>query len=166
MKSILTGIIILMVFFTGAKGQAADTIKKPRFAIGISQFITGSGFAPGTEFIITVIPDNIKNLSLGFYFDTQRKRIAGITIHQEMTLRKFASNKIITPYAYFNLIYRRTKIREVQADNNTIGDFGMYKSIEHHLGIGLRVRIVKDFYIKSSLGYGLHPGFNKKNLIS
>ena len=162
MKRISAGIIILIIVIAGVKGQTADTVKKARYGLEISQFITESGFATGMEIIITVFPDNIKNLSLGLYFCPERKKITGVTIHQEMTLKKYSCNKKVTPYAFFNLIYRRSRIKEVLADKNKSGDYGMYKSIEHHLGIGLRIRIVNDLYIKSALGYGLYLGSIKK----
>jgi hypothetical protein len=162
MKTSLAAIIILMMILTGVKGQTSDTIKKARYGLEISQFITGSGFASGTELIVTVVPDKIKNLSFGLYFCPERKKITGVTIHQEMTLKKFTSYKKITPYAFFNLIYRRSKVREVLADKNAVGEYGMYKSIEHHLGIGLRIRILDDLYFKGSLGYGLYLGSIKK----
>ena len=162
MKSTLTGLIILLIVITGVKAQTADTMKRSRYGIEISQFITGSGFASGTEIIITVSQNNMKNLSLGLYFCPERKNITGITIHQEMTLNRFSAHTRVTPYAFFNLIYRRSKIREEQVDKNVLGEYGLYKSIEHHLGIGLRIRIAEDLYIKSALGYGLYLGSIKK----
>jgi hypothetical protein len=162
MKRILAGIISLMIIITGVKGQATDTVKRARYGIEISQFITGSGFATGTEVIVTVVPDKIKNLSFGLYYCPERNKITGFTIQQEMTLKKFTSNKRVTPYAFFNLIYRRSRIREVLADKNEQGEYGMYKSIEHHIGIGLRIRILDDLYFKSAAGYGLYLGSIKK----
>lgn len=162
MKRIIAGIIILMILISGVYGQTEDTLKKARYGLELSQFITESGFASGTEIIVTVIPDNIKNLSFGLYFCPERKKITGVTIHQEMTLKKFSSNKKVMPYAFFNLIYRRSRIKEVPVDENDSGGYGMYKSIEHHVGIGLRIRIVDDLYIKGALGYGLYLGSIKK----
>jgi hypothetical protein len=162
MKRNFTVLVILAVLFTGVNGQTEDTLKRTRYGVEISQFITGSGFMSGTEFIVTVFPDNIKNLSFGLYYCPERKKITGITIHQEMTLKKFSSGNYVTPYAFFNLIYRRSRIREVLPDKNELGEYAMYKSIEHHLGIGLRIRIVNNLNFKFALGYGLYLGSIKK----
>jgi hypothetical protein len=161
MKSISAGIFILAVSLAGVKGQTADTAARSKYGLELSQFITESGFAPGTEVIVTVFPDNIKNLSFGLYFCPERKKITGVTIHQEMTLKKFACDKRVTPYAFFNLIYRRTKIRD-NADKGDTGEFGMYKSIEHHLGVGVRIKIANDLYFKGAVGYGLYLGSIKR----
>ena len=151
-----------MTTVIGVYAQTSDTLLRTRYGLELSQFITGSGFASGTEIFITVIPDNKKNLSLGLYFSPEQKKITGITVHHEITLSRYAKHKRIVPYAFYNLIYRITKTREVLADKSLEGDYAIYKSFEHHLGIGIRINLAKDLCFKSVLGYGLYLGSIEK----
>ena len=162
MKSLLIGIINSMMIIMGVHGQTSDTLNRTRYGLELSQFITGSGFASGTEIYITVIPDHKKNISLGLYFCPELKKITGITVHHEMALRRYSSHQMVVPYAFYNMIYRITKIREVSADKNLEGDNAIYKSLEHHLGIGIRISLAKDLYFKSALGYGVYLGSIKR----
>jgi len=158
MKGLLTGTIISMLIITGVSGQTSDTLERTRYGVELNQFITGSGFASGTEIYITAIPDHKKSISLGLYFCTEQKRITGITIHHERALTRYPNNKMVVPYAFYNMIYRRTRTREVLADKNLGDNYVTYKSIEHHLGIGIRICMVKDLYFNSSIGYGVYLG--------
>jgi hypothetical protein len=162
MKSILIGTIISMTLIIGVYGQKADMLSRTRYGIELSQFITGSGFASGTELYITVIPDHMKNISLGLYFCPELKRLTGITIHHERALSRNANHQKVVPFAFYNMIYRITKTREVSADNNFEGDNVVYKSLEHHLGVGIRIGLAKDLCFKSAVGYGVYLGSIKK----
>jgi hypothetical protein len=162
MKSLLIGTIISMATVIGVYAQTSDTLSRTRYGLELSQFITGSGFASGTEIFITVIPNNKKNISLGLYFCPELEKITGITVHHEMTLGRYNSHKRVVPYAFYNMIYRMTKTREVTADKSLEGDYAIYKSLEHHLGIGIRISPAKDLYIKSALGYGVYLGSIKR----
>ena len=154
--------IISIVMITGILGQTTDTLKKTRYGIELSQFITGSGFASGTEVYVTVIPDQKKNLSLGLYFCPEAKKITGFSLHHEMSLLRRSGEKSVAPYAFYNMIYRITKTRELMSDINPEAGYGTYKSIEHHLGVGVRITLAKDLYLKSAVGYGVYLGSIKK----
>ena len=162
MKSLLAGAIISIFFFTGALCQIPDTLIRTRYGIELNQFITGSGFASGTELYVTVIPDHRKNISLGLYFCSEQKKITGLTIHYERALRKYTDHQKVFPYAFYNMIYRFTKTREVLIDKNKEADMVLYKSLEHHLGLGIRISPVKDLYFNVALGYGVYLGSIKK----
>jgi hypothetical protein len=162
MKTLLTVTLVSMMIISGIYGQTSGTLHRTRYGLELNQFITGSGFASGTEIYFTVIPDHKKNISLGLYFCPELKRITGITIHHERVIGKYAIHKMIVPYAFYNLIYRRTRSKEVLA-NKDFGDYYVtYKSIEHHLGIGIRISMAKNVYFNSSLGYGVYLGSIKK----
>lgn len=162
MKTLLSIAFISMTIVTGIYSQTNDTIKRTRYGIEISQFITGSGFASGTEVYITVIPNNKKNISLGLYFCPEAKRLTGVTLHHEISLLRNSNHKKVFPYAFYNMIYRITRTRVELAENNYEMDYVRYKSFEHHIGIGVQIAMAKDISFKSALGYGVYLGSIKK----
>ena len=162
MKTFLIWTIISMMISTGLQGQISDSLKRTRYGLELNQFITGSGFASGTELYITVIPDYKKNISLGLYFCNEQKKITGITIHHERSLCRYDRHRIVAPYAFYNMIYRITKTREASANKDFRDNYVTYKSMEHHIGIGIRISLAKDFYFNSALGYGVYLGSIKK----
>jgi hypothetical protein len=161
-KSILIGTIISMTTIAGVYTQTSDTLNRTRYGLELSQFITGSGFASGTEIFITVIHNNKKNISLGLYFCPEFKKITGITVHHEMTLGRCTCRKRIVPYAFYNMIYRFTRTRVAMPNQENEWSYGLYKSLEHHLGMGLNVKIAKALQVKGALGYGVYFGSIKK----
>ncbi|MBN1185704.1 MAG: hypothetical protein JXB49_25710 [Bacteroidales bacterium] len=163
MKRLFTEFMILVLISIGVQGQTPDTLKKTRYGVELNQFITGSGFATGTEIYITVIPDHKKNISLGLYFCPDAKRITGITVHHEMALLRNSAQRKIVPYAFYNMIYRFTRVKEANADSSLKVGYATYKSLEHHLGIGIRINLIKDVYLNSALGYGVYLGSIKKH---
>jgi|WetSurMetagenome_2_1015567.scaffolds.fasta_scaffold13715_5 hypothetical protein len=160
--------IILLLIAEAAgvvNGQQIDTLKKTRYAVEISQFKTGSGFSSSTEFYFTVIPDSRKNLSLGFFYSHEQKKICGVTLHHEIALSHRASKQTITPFFFYNLVYRFTHT-SVQASDQTVeSQAGLYKSMEHHIGLGLNARMLKSMYIKGAVGYGVYFGSIKKPVV-
>jgi hypothetical protein len=162
MKRLIIGTMLSVMMIIGVCGQTTDTLNRTRYGIEISQFITGSGFASGTEIYVTVIPDHKKNISLGFYFCTEQKKITGISVHHERSLLRYASYRRVVPYAFYNMIYRFTKIEEVSTTKDPEATTALYKSMEHHLGIGIRINLVKNLCFKSALGYGVYLGSIKK----
>jgi hypothetical protein len=162
MKRLIIGTMISVMIIIETNGQTSYNQSRTRYGLELSQFITGSGFASGTEIYITVVPDHKKNISLGLYFCPEQKKITGITIHHERTLRRYADHQKVVPYAFYNMIYRITKTREVLADKSLEGPNATYKSLEHHLGLGIRIVLAKDLCFKSALGYGVYLGSIKK----
>jgi hypothetical protein len=152
------------VFANTLNAQNLDNKEKTHYGIELTQFVTGSGFSSGTEAYFIVIPDNKKQISLGIYYDTEYKKITGISVHHERTLMRIQQNKVpfITPYAYYDLIYRKNTIHEVFSDKEKTGDLVTYTSMEHHLGVGARFRLGAGFSLKTEAGYGLYLGSIKK----
>jgi hypothetical protein len=65
---------------------------------------------------------------------------------------------MLEPYFFYNFIYRRTIITEPKISDNYMVAVGTYKSMEHHVGIGLRATIIKSVYLTTELGYGIYLG--------
>lgn len=147
---------------TGVHGQTSDTLRKTRYGVELSQFITGSGFASGSEIYVTVLPDNRKSLSFGLFFCTEQKKISGVTMHHEMALVRYSMEKRVVPFAFYNMIYRftRTGVNKPGEDGGI--EYGLYKSLEHHLGLGLNAGIIKNLHIKVAVGYGVYLGSIEK----
>jgi hypothetical protein len=137
---------------------------KTRYGIEINQFITGSGFGSGTEAYLTVAPDHRKLLGMGVYYSPENKKITGLTVHHERSLIRFDERNIpvILPYAFYNLIYRKTNIPEVKENQDQGGERVTYTSMEHHVGFGLRFNVWACIQIKTEAGYGIYLGSIKK----
>ncbi len=154
----------IAVFSNILNAQKPENSRKTKYGIELTQFITGSGFNSGTEAYFVVIPDAKKQISLGIYYCSEYKKITGISVHHERTLIRISRNKIplITPYAYYDLIYRKNTIPEVFQDKEKSGDLVTYTSMEHHLGAGLRFKLGTGFSLKTEAGYGVYLGSIKK----
>jgi hypothetical protein len=144
--------------------QEPDNKKKTQYGIELTQFITGSGFSSGTEAYFIVIPDNKKQISLGIYYCSEYKKITGISVHHERTLIRMQPGKThaVTPYAFYDLIYRKNTIHEVFSEKEKIGDLVTYTSMEHHLGVGARFKLGGGLSLKTEAGYGVYLGSIKK----
>lgn len=153
-----------VVFSNTLNAQNPENKEKTHYGIELTQFITGSGFRSGTEAYFVVIPDNKKQISLGIYYCSEYKKITGISVHHERTLIRIKHNKIpvVTPYAFYNLIYRKNTIHEVFLDKEKTGDLVTYTSMEHHLGAGARFNIGGGISMKTEAGYGVYLGSIKK----
>jgi hypothetical protein len=152
-----TSILIVIVLITTAlfsNAQEADTLKNTSYGLEVSQFITGSGFASGTEIYLTMLHDK-KTLSLGLFYCPDQKKISGITLHHEVALVRNPSQRIAVPYAFYNMIYRFTHTEMAVPEEKYDG---LYKSFEHHFGIGLNVGISRHLQVKCGLGYGVYFG--------
>lgn len=146
------------------KCQNNDTTSKTRYGLELSQFLSQSGFAPGTELSVIVLPDRIKNLSLGINFCPESKKFTGIIIHHERTLMRNTFKTNMDVYAFYNMVYRVTKTQIFENEEDTTGEYHTFKSIEHYVGIGLNITIAKDLYFKSAIGYGGYLGSIEKSM--
>ena len=138
----------------------ADTLRRTRYGIEVNHFITGSGFSMGTEVLVSVI-EGKRNLNVGFFYCSEAKRITGIIAHHEVSLVRNPARSRFQPYAFYNGIYRISKISRTP-DTYNVKDFGIYKTFEHHLGIGLRAGLTRNMYFSGALGYGVYFGSIKK----
>lgn len=164
MNRIIFLAISAVVFSNPLDAQDLENKEKTHYGIEVTQFVTGSGFSSGTEAYFIVIPDNKKQISLGIYYCSEYKKITGISVHHERTLMRIKHDKIplVTPYAYYDLIYRKNTISEVFQDKEKAGDLVTYTSMEHHLGIGARFKLGAGFFIKTEAGYGVYLGSIKR----
>jgi hypothetical protein len=156
MKKLLLFVLLVSSIATMSYSQP----KARKYGIELNQFMVGSGFGTGTELQVFAADEKGKRLSLGLYYDHQYGKIGGLSVSFLKMLR--SNNKpnipILEPYAFYNFIYRKTTIVESSISENYIVSIGTYKSMEHHLGLGLRTNITKHLYIKGELGYGLYLG--------
>ena len=137
-----------------------DTLKRTRYGVEVNHFVTGSGFSMGTEILVSVI-DGRRNLNAGFFYCSEVRRITGIIAHHEVSLVRNPAQSRFQPYAFYNCIYRITRVSRVPDEFNH-KDFGIYKTFEHHLGIGIRAEFTEDLYLSVALGYGVYFGSVKK----
>jgi hypothetical protein len=163
MKRLYFLAITVVVLTNTLDAQEPEKKDKTHYGIELTQFITGSGFSSGTEAYFIVIPDNKKQISLGIYYCSEYKKITGISVHHERTLMRINGRiPVVTPYAYYDLIYRKNTIHEVFSEKDKIGDLVTYTSMEHHLGVGARFRLGAGFSLKTEAGYGVYLGSIKK----
>jgi hypothetical protein len=158
-------ILLILTITARAISQTFDTVKT-RYGIEVNQFVTGSGFGSSTEFHLIIISNYKKNLSLGLYFSPGEKKITGITLNHELALTRIIKSRKAVPYAFYHMIYKFTRIKETQEGKGTEIVSGLYKSFEHHIGLGVRINMLKSIYFNSSLGYGDSSGQLKNNQIS
>jgi hypothetical protein len=131
-----------------------------KFGFEANQFIVESGFGSSTELQVYYLTETGKRLALGLYYDSKLNKLGGISVSiiKMLVKQKKSGTRAIEPYLFYNLIYHRTTITEpIQSENFNVA-VGTYKSIEHHIGAGLRLNIIRDFYLKSEMGYGLYLG--------
>jgi hypothetical protein len=154
----------VVVFSNTLNAQDPKNRQKTHYGIELTQFVTGSGFSSGTEAYFIVVPDNKKQISLGVYYCSEYKKIIGISVHHERTLIKINHNKVplVTPYAFYDFIYRKNTIAEVFQDKEKKGDLVTYASMEHHLGVGARFKLGAGFSLNTEAGYGVYLGSIKK----
>jgi hypothetical protein len=156
MKKLLLFVLLASSIAGISNGQ--PTARK--YGIELNQFVVGSGFGTSSELQLFVADEKGKKLSVGLYYDHQYGNIGGLSVSFLKMLR--SNNRpnipVLEPYAFYNFIYRKTTIVESSISENFNVAIGTYKSMEHHLGMGLRTNISKHLYIKGELGYGIYLG--------
>ncbi|HLO57299.1 MAG TPA: hypothetical protein VK179_01020 [Bacteroidales bacterium] len=153
-------LILVLFAVTGVYAQVPDSVKKTVYGVEVNQTVTGSGFASGTELLLSM-SEKGRNLAIGFYFCSEAKRFTGVIVHHEVALVRFPQEKRLVPFAFYHCIYRITKVGKSGSDS-LINSFGTYKSFEHHLGAGIHARITNGIYLTAAVGYGLYLGSIKK----
>ena len=140
------------------------------YGLEINQFSTGSGFKNGFEASAFVIEGNKRSLELGIYFDSETQKVTGFSIHHKYT---FLKNKIertlnVEPYFFYNFIYRVTSMNAPLAGNADIAKIlgyegtTSYTSMEHHIGIGFKVKLFNSMYLHADAGFGRYLGSIKR----
>jgi hypothetical protein len=153
-------LLISLFAFNCLKAQEIDTLKKVRYAVEVSGFKSGSGFMPGTAIFFTYKPQYNRSISLGFFYCYEQKKISGISVRHEIALTSSERQKL-TPYLFYNMLYRFTRT-SIENEQPTESTYGLYKSMEHHIGLGLNAKISKNIDLKTAMGYGVYFGSIKK----
>ncbi len=164
MKTVTLIVILTFFLLSGMEAQQYKSPVKTKYAVELNQFITESGFASGSELYVTVMPDHRRTLSFGVYFCPEQGRFSGVTAHHEVALMRRPESRTAVPYLFYNMIYRFTRTGDKTPDDARDVQYGLYKSMEHHIGVGLNVKIAKDFYLKTAAGYGVYFGSIMKPL--
>lgn len=156
MKKLL--IILFQIYFILIYAEAQSGAI--RYGVEANQFIVGSGFGTSTELQAFIFDRDGRRLSVGVYFDSKLNRIGGFSIS---TLRILGFNKreytpFLQPYLFYNLIFHKTTITSYEISDTYRVVPGTYKSIEHHAGIGIRLNIIPNLYLKGEIGYGVYLG--------
>lgn len=164
MRRLIITTAALLTLLINVQGAQYDTLRNTSYGIELNQFITGSGYSSGTELLFSAT-EGRRNLNFGFYYCSEARRITGIIANHEIALLKIHNRRIFRPYAFYNGIARITKLEYDGTSTGDISHTGIYKTFEHHLGIGLRVHVTKVIYFSGSTGYGIYFGSMKKPLI-
>lgn len=159
-RGVITFIILLLVGHTFCQKQD----DKVKCEVEVNQFITGSGFATGTELYFKLLDNEFhRTVAFGLFYDIEYCKITGVSIHHEVALcRKNLEDGIIKPYVFYNFIYRKTTIPEIGPDLESNGDLATYTSLEHHFGAGVKLKLSKKIYMNFDFGYGVYLGSIKK----
>jgi hypothetical protein len=153
---------LINVFFSFTFGQSQE--EKSRFIVELNEFVTNSGFKSSTELCIKANVNNKKTFALGIFFCPEIKKIGGISFHHEIFIfrNKVILNDLIEPHIFYNFIYEKISIPEVLANSRIKGNLTVYTSMEHHVGVGIKINIFKSLYATSEIGFGTYLGSIKK----
>ncbi len=153
-------IILLTVQLLALAGVAFPQQVDRHIGIEANQFVLQSGFGTSTELQLFISDEMGRRLSIGTYFDSKLNNIGGISVGFYKLLGKNTktSNTPLKPYIFYNFIFHKTIIDKPLTGKDYYVAAGKYKSMEHHLGLGLKINISKNIYFKSEAGYGIYLG--------
>ncbi len=153
-------IILLTVQLLALASIAFSQQGKRHFGIEANQFILQSGFGTSTELQIYVSDESGRRLSIGTYFDSKLNNIGGISVgfYKMLSRNEKYNSKKFTYYIFYNFIYHKTIIDRPLTGKDYYIATGKYKSMEHHVGLGIKLNINKNIYFKSEAGYGIYLG--------
>ena len=154
-----------MVFTTKAEDRRSGY--QLNYGLEINQFSTGSGFKSGFEASAYVIEGNRRSLQLGLYFDSESNKVTGFSVQHKYVIIKNKKEKSVNvePYFFYNFIYRSTQMNQPltpNADLAALMGATNYTSMEHHIGIGFKVKILNSIFLHADTGYGRYLGSIKK----
>jgi hypothetical protein len=156
MKKILTLTILAASMTALSFAQPAER----KYGVELNQFALGSGFGTSSELRINVTDEKGRTLGLGVFYDYRYNNIGGISAGFSKTLRPVSRRKqhVLEPYCFYNFIYRKTIITESRISETYTVNIGTYKSMEHHIGLGLKTNVSQRFFINAEAGYGIYLG--------
>lgn len=129
------------------------------FNVTLDHFITGSGFTLNTEVNVRIEADQKRNLAFGVLYDHEYNRMLGASIQYEAMVFQNASREIhIKPHLFYNFIYRKITIPELGSNLTYSGNPATYTSLEHHIGIGIRKKLLKSLFMDLDCGFGVYLG--------
>jgi len=157
--SLLVSLFIGMLSFGQVFDNDPTLLPVTKYTFELLEFYSNSGFSPATSLNFGVISENNKKgLGLGFFFDNETGTFSGIN----MNLFWFLGKSIkLRPYIFYDIIFRRSHVYE-PLPNGYRGDLAAYNSVEHHIGLGVKLKLSNKFYLKNSYGIGFYLGSIQK----
>lgn len=166
MKKIFSLMGVLSIFVISGNAQVNDKLeKKIKLGFAVNEFITASGFAPGTELYFGINERDQRTLAIGMYYCPEFNSIIGLTLKHEVFLFRKEQNRI-EPLLFYNFIYRSNSVTDHYADIPEKFIAGTYKSFEHYLGIGIQMKLTREVFLYGGAGFGAYFGSIEKPLIN
>jgi len=170
MKKLILLVVIFATMVVTTSGEEILSNLILNYGLEVNQFSTGSGFKSGIEASAFVIEGNRRSLQLGLYIDSETQKVTGFSVNHKYV---FLKNKIdrafnIEPYFFYNFIYRVTNMSAPLAGNLEIAKIlgyegsTSYTSMEHHFGIGFKIKLFNSMFLHADAGYGRYLGSIKK----
>jgi hypothetical protein len=142
----------------------SDTITK--YGMRMINYKTNSGFTMETA-ILGYAELRNNSLGIGVFFNYNANTISGIVANYDWNLlnSRWVSENKIGLYVFYNFIFRVTTLHTSDFTDSRIGtsyNDSRVMSIEHYVGLGSKINIIGNVYLKAAAGYGLYLGSIKK----
>jgi hypothetical protein len=166
MKKILLSVLTFAALVITTHAENIYNGIQLNYGVEVNQFTTGSGFKSGFEASAFVMEGQRRSLQLGLYFDGESKKITGFSVSHKYVIvkNKKERNFNVEPYLFYNFVYRSTQLNSPLTTNPELalamGFEGVtsYKSMEHHIGLGLMIKVLKTVFIHADAGFGRYLG--------
>ena len=166
MKNIILTVLTFAAMVITTKGEDRYNNLQLNYGIEINQFSTGSGFQSGFEASAYVMEGQRRSLQLGLYFDGGSQKLTGFSVQHKYVIvkNKKERNFNVEPYLFYNFIYRSTEMNNPLTSSPELAEqMGFsgattYKSMEHHIGLGLKIKILKAIFLHADAGVGRYLG--------
>jgi len=168
MKKLISILIISGAITTTTMSQfdTVPTTTVIRYGFKMGNFNTGSGYNMGFEGSVFVESKG-RLLALGFFYNSEKNRIAGITINHEIHLGKTNRKSGFTfdKFLFYNFLLVKSTLCASDISSSLFKS--MYTnsniySMEHHIGIGCKLGLTNNIFINAAIGYGRYMGSVKK----
>jgi hypothetical protein len=163
MKKIILSVITFAAMVISTQAEGRNNGIQLNYGIEFNQFATGSGFKPGFEASAYIMEGQRRSLQLGVYFDSETKKVTGFSIQHKYVIikNKKDRNFNVEPYLFYNFVYRSTELGSTLNVNtelaSTLGA-ATYKSMEHHIGLGLKIKVLRTLFLHADAGFGRYLG--------
>jgi hypothetical protein len=161
--TILTAGLMLL---THIWGQNYININQRYYGVNVYQSSTGSGYGASLNVNVNVQKFN-RILELGMMFDDKNQKIKGVEFIYKYFLgfrsAHFYDNAL-KPFIYYNFLYRTptevivapSLLKSADVNSSEIG--GKMTTFEQAIGIGAKLKLIKQFYFEGSTGFGVYFG--------